>query len=374
MTEMSWQFEALDSFFFRDAAPFNQGEGGQGGQSSIFPPAMNTLQGAIRYQLAWGQGWKPGHDRDWPVELGDNDDLGQLRLRGPYLCWKGEIIYPAPRYLLYRGQEEIEFNRLVPGSKVKTDLGQVSLPVMPDNWTGSKVLEDGWLTGSALSQVLAGGIPSRMGKSEQDDQLRQVWFSHELWSDESKVGIGRNHQTRTAANGQLYAIKMVRPQRELSLMVGVDGVPADWSDSYPKTVRLGGEGRQAALKVTEGPIPLPAVPEFHPVQGKIRFTTTLITPACFGGDFDTAVKGELGNVPGKCITACIGKAFQIGGWDLKLRAPRPLRLFLPVGSSWFFEADPTLIDDVKALQGTFIGEKDSYGYGQILIGRWGEEQ
>ncbi len=44
-------FEPLDTLFFRDGRPFNQGEG-NGGVESLFPPSPTTLVGAARVALA----------------------------------------------------------------------------------------------------------------------------------------------------------------------------------------------------------------------------------------------------------------------------------------------------------------------------------
>ena len=52
MTAMRWS-SALDPSFRCGPAPFHAGEGGQGGQQSLF---LQTPTGAIRYQLAVGQG------------------------------------------------------------------------------------------------------------------------------------------------------------------------------------------------------------------------------------------------------------------------------------------------------------------------------
>jgi CRISPR-associated protein Cmr3 len=127
MTVTLWKFTALDTFFFRGAAPFNAGEGGQGGQASMFPPTMSTLQGAIRYQLAIGQGWQP--NSALPIELGDSDDLGQLRLRGPYLFYNDDLLLPCPLLVIRRLQghgmtTQVNYHRLAPGQKtVKCVLG-----------------------------------------------------------------------------------------------------------------------------------------------------------------------------------------------------------------------------------------------------------
>ena len=211
MTTTRWEFEALDTLFFREPAPFHAGEGGQAGQQSLFPPSMNTLQGAIRYHLALGQGCKPGEDKLWPNELGDNDDLGKLHLHGPYLYNDRGSLFPAPLFLLRKETLDIQGNsvkryyRLKLGNEVLTDFGRVRLPVMPKGLVGAKPMEQSWLTREAMEKVLAGDV--------LHSSTEEVFNSCDLWLNEPKVGIKRDAATRTAKDSMLYAVNMVRPKK-----------------------------------------------------------------------------------------------------------------------------------------------------------------
>ncbi len=390
MTAMAtrWEFEALDTLFFRDAIPFNAGEGGQGGQRSLFPPSMNTLQGVIRYQLALGQGWLPGHDGDWPGELGASDDLGMLSLRGAYICRHDQVLFPAPLLLLHKTEHDsdrqrlaVSYHRLAPGPEVKTDLGAVRLPQMPDGATGAKPMESYWLTAAAMASVLDGKVPettmlTKGGVDPGNDAEKAVFGSDELWEYEPKVGIGRDSATRTASDSRLYAVNLVRPIKGVTVVVGVDDIPPAWFERYSPVVGLGGEGKLAALKISDKQITLPARPELDAVNRKVLFTVTLITPGYFGDKARDAIEGQFERVPGKCVSACLGRAMQIGGWDLMADRPRPLRPFLPPGSTWFYEGEEWDIPQIQALHGCLIGDEkcNKYGYGQILIGRWEERK
>lgn len=370
------ELSSLDTFFFREPAPFNAGEGGQVGQKGLFPPFMSTIQGMLRYQLALGQGWLPGHDVLWPLKLGDEEDLGCLRLLGPYLCKDGELLFPAPLYLLRReatdrsGRKQVTgYGRLVPGPEVLTDLGRVRLPVKPANLHEFRPMSGCWLSLTAMERVLQGGVPAVAGEG-------QVFASEDLWQYEARVGIKRDPATRTASDRYLYAVHMVRPYRGVSLVVGMEGIPSEWVRKLPAVVMLGGEGRLARMRISEEEIPLPAAPELKPVNGEVNFTITLITPCCFGGGSE-AVKGRFPTmIPGQLQTACIDRVRQNGGWDLKNERPRPLRPFFPAGSTWFFKGREEDLDSIIKLHGRFIGDEPNsrYGYGQILIGRWEEER
>ncbi|MDI9480519.1 MAG: type III-B CRISPR module-associated Cmr3 family protein [Bacillota bacterium] len=378
MTVTLWKFTALDTFFFRGAAPFNAGEGGQGGQASMFPPTMSTLQGAIRYQLAIGQGWQP--NSALPIELGDSDDLGQLRLRGPYLFYNDDLLLPCPLLVIRRLQghgmtTQVNYHRLAPGQKtVKCDLGTVNLPVMPPGLKGAKPMENYWLNTAAMNRVLAGGVPEARGA---EPNYSGIYDNDQLWKTEPKVGIGRDSGTRTAQDKNLYAIKMIRPEKGLSIAVSVEGLGNEWIKplkSKPRLVNLGGEGKLASLEILKQFIRLPDLPELAIDKGKVRFTVSLITPGYFGNREETidAVSGLKEWIKGECITACVGKAIQVGGWDLAKHQPRPLKSYIPPGSTWFFEGDASQVDSIKEMHGSLIGKEEShpYGCGQILIGSW----
>lgn len=374
MTERFWIFSALDSLFFRDGTPYNAGEGGQSGVSGCFPPYMTTLQGAVRTALAVGQGWTPENPEKWPQELGNPGHLGNLRLRGPYLLIDEQLLFPAPLMLMQKKDKDIRFSRLVPGEKVDCDLGQVRLPELKDKIPGAKLMEKQWLTAEGLKAVLAGGLPEKEQVFEQD----------KLWREESRVGIEREKNSRTAADGKIYSSIHVRPgdfKHKVSLGVYVDGVPGSWHEKAARVTWLGGEGRLACLEIKETGPELPPHPEIKPQGGKVRFTATLITPGWFDNLKEVIKNGPVNSIPGELVSACIGKVEQVGGWDIKNHCPRPLKPLLPAGTTWFFEAAASELEQVYSLHGQCIGDnkekqkdkdKTAYGFGQIVIGRWGD--
>lgn len=374
MTEKIWCFQALDTFFFRDGTPFNSGEGGQMGARSFFPPYMTTLQGAIRTTLAATQGWTAKKKDLWPTELGDPDNLGALQLKGPYLVWGGEVLLPAPLLLMRRKENELEeYLRLKPGKKVECDFGRaVRLPVPSKNVSGAKLLSDAWLTPSGMSEVLKGAVP---GKNE-------VKISEDLWQEEYRVGLKRDQKTRVAVDKHLYSSLHIRSGNKLlgnklSIAVSVSGVPAEWHEKVATLVCLGGEGRPAQLSVKDNISELiPTCPMLKSSGDLLRFTVTLITPGYYTNSekLQKVLKQGPEEVVGQCVSACLGKLGQAGGWDMVENSPRPLRPLVPVGSTWFFEARKHEQDEIKAWHGKFIGDENDHGFGQILIGRWEESK
>ncbi|OAT80419.1 type III-B CRISPR module-associated protein Cmr3 [Desulfotomaculum copahuensis] len=359
-----WLFRAMDTFFFRDASPFNAGEGGQTGARSMFPPFMSTLQGAVRITLAAERGWAPERPEEWPPELGTPDDLGRVELRGPYLL-KGEVLlFPMSLHILHKEDPaggKGTYARLKPGEEVKCDLGRVRLPVSQNSLSGAKPLEDAWLDVEGMQDVLNGGLPGS----------NHVYRTDRLWREENRVGIERDKKSRTAAEKKLYSCVHIRPQKELVLAVLVSGIPEDWHPGAGRVVRLGGEGRMARVEVKRQGVELPDAPELKPAGGVVRFTVTLITPGRYAVEKMPEVirKGPPG-VPGECVSACIGKLLTVGGWDSLKRRSRPAEPVIPAGSTWFFEANESDLAEIMSLHRKTDGT--NWGYGQMLLGRWEE--
>jgi CRISPR-associated protein Cmr3 len=365
VTWEAWTFSLLDTGFFREAQPFHAGEGGHSRVWSGFPPDAATLQGAIRTALAEAAGWRPENPRSWPEWLGGPEDLGALLLRGPYLLKEGQPYLPAPLHLWVG--EGWAIGRLVPGEPVACDLGRaVRLPRMAEGEAaGGGVPENAYLSREGMAAVLAGSVP-------QPDQLRRA---KEFWAEEPRVGLERSNFTRTAVEGRLYQAVHARPHRGVAIRVYVGGLPAERPGHAPRCVRLGGEARAAAVSIEpageEGASSiLPPCPELEPDRdGVVRFTLSLITPGYYTDPAAVIREGPPG-VPGRCVSACIGKLRQIGGWSLEWGRPRALEPFLPPGSTWFYEVPAGEAGHVAALHGCCLGERTSFGYGQVLVGRW----
>lgn len=373
---MSWQvwtFTLLDTGFFRDGQPFNAGEGGYSRVQASFPPNMVTLQGAIRTALASAAGWRPGAAAAWPSYLGGADNLGQLTLRGPYLLRGDQAYFPMPLHLLAKersaksGEKKWDFALLTPGDPVACDLGAaIRLPrVAGEGFAGGRAPDGLYVNREGLEAVLGGSVP----------QPEQVEWQGELWAEEARIGLERRDATRTALEGQLYQAVHVRPRQGVAVRALVGGLPQDRQFAPPGFVLLGGEGRAAAVKVQQATDDdlaslLPSRPPLAPDQdGTLRFTLTLITSGYYADPAAVIRRGPPG-VPGTCVSACIGKLRQIGGWNLEEGRPRSLEPVLPAGSTWFFEGSGEDLAAVAALHGRCLGDKPEYGHGQVVVGKW----
>lgn len=146
---------------------------------------------------------------------------------------------------------------------------------------------------------------------------------------------------------------------------------------------LVGEGRFAEVTIESQPqFSYLNVPSSLKDHEKLRFFISLITPMKLSTQGKQII--EQGPLVAKnvdpslnsirCISASLGKALSLGGWDLEKSCPKPLEPFLPAGSTWFYEveADDQLAKRLKQLHGTCIGGMTEYGFGEVVIGRWEE--
>ncbi len=338
----AWQFEALDSLFFRGAKSFNSGEGGF--LDSQFPPTAQTMAGVIRAAIAETKGvdwakFRRGEQPDIAALIGaDSDNTGKLRFCGPYICKDGQRLYPIPLHLLYSSKENT-WGRLEPSkSELKTDMGDRRLPEVVGTMEGAKPLENAWLNASEFNKVLKGQMPSTYYKEE------------DLFVAEARTGIGRDNEKRKVNEGMLYFTRHIRLQDGINLAMDVEGAV----DVIPSSMlRLGGEGRMANVNVN------------HAVDSRLRGNDETVDTAMVvlltHGDFDGKAEPELKGI--EIISACVGKAVREGGWDYRHGKPKPLKSLVPAGSVYFVQGE------ISSLE-THIGNRKKFGYGEIAIGTW----
>lgn len=357
----------VDTWFFRGSTPFTAEASPQEGVRSLFPPHPPTVAGALRAAIARSNGWS-GSGR-WDAALhyvvgNGPDDLGALSFAGPFLLRDGEPLFRCPRHLLGVAEDRKWVPRafLRPGPPVQCDLGDdVRLPQLAERAAEGvklKPSKDHWLKAAGMERVLRGCLPS------PDDLIA----TSTLWTEEPRIGLERQGDTRTAKDGMLYSTRHVRLRGNVSLGAGVAGVPDRWR--LPEgLVPLGGESRLAECTEWTGAKRLD-----QPLgQAGSRFAVVAVTPV----DLDPAVVherrtiAELGGA--RVVSACLDRSDRIGGWDSGARRPLPLRNVLAPGSVLFSEgADGTRLDTIgRGALGLFrIGSRTEWGFGLVAIGKW----
>ena len=366
------RLEPVDTLFFRDGTPFSADASPQEDVASLFPPHPTTVTGAIRAALACCNGWN-GHGR-WPERLNPvlgngPHDLGELVTTGPFLLRDAQPLFPVPRHLLGSLDGDGWNPRLLlrPGSGVTCDLGgDVRLPEAPAAIEGAETCKPGdgeWLTQAGMEKVLRGELPA---KSE-------VVSGHSLWSEEPRIGLERNRNTRTAQEGQLYSTRHVRLKRGVSLGMRITGVPSEWKLPTSRLIPLGGESRLVACYDWNDRLALNTPLSANAPNS--RLTVIAVTPL----DLDESVYcGQRplevpGGVTAKVVSACLNRPQRIGGWDSLARRPLPLRSVLSPGSVLFCETDEPqrFVDASTAPDGwTQIGSRQAWGFGLAALGVW----
>ncbi|HET9626210.1 MAG TPA: type III-B CRISPR module-associated protein Cmr3 [Kofleriaceae bacterium] len=356
---MRLTFSAVDTWFFRDATPFTKDASPQSGVISLFPPHPTTVAGATRAALALARGWD-GRSR-WGAALtavlGDgSDDLGRLQITGPFLVRDGERLFALPQHVVGHPDADGRFvpgALLCPGEPVASDLGCVPLPV-PDRSTRARprMASDIWITTRGLHQILRGELPS----ADQQAHRRA------LWHREPRVGIAREINSRTTAEGALYSTQHIRPAPGVGLAIDVAGVPADWRLPPRSFVPLGGESRLALCESDPAPTPF-TLPAYDAYAGVLLIA---LTPIFLD---DAIVRGSVEWSGVRVVGACLDRPSRIGGWDSGERKPRPLRNALPAGSVLFCAIHDRARFDSQIHHGLVrIGAATASGFGLCAVG------
>lgn len=318
---------ALDTWFFRDTTPFHMGASPQSGVASIFPPYPPTITGAARAALALQRGWN-GRDR-WSRELvavlgNGPDDLGQLRITGPFVARDGALLFAMPQHVVGKPDATGRWQPLAlltPGDEVWSDLGRVRLPV-PDRSDERRLRPTTTcrVTTAGLTQIARGELPHAAQLVDEDA----------LWTREARVGIARHPASRTTKDGEMYSTEHIRPAHHVGLALDIEGVPATWPAPRGAWVPLGGESRLAYCEIDDArPLALPALASPDACVALIALAPLLVSA--------DQVRGEAGlaALDAQIIGACAERPLRIGGWDSDRRAALPLRNALPAGSTLF---------------------------------------
>ncbi len=383
MSCQTWVFSGLDTLFFREARPMETVDGSV--SQSVFPPPIRTLVGSIRTVLGeqnnidWQAFRKEKTNHEHYSLIGYGDDLNQLKFQGPWISYHKQRIYPAPLNLMakFQGENISELKFLEIGQAQMCDLGnKVRLPSLPKGFEGSKPLEQYWLKAEGFETVLNGQVP----------KLETIVSKDDLYTLEPRLGIARNIELRTAADGMLYQTCHLRLNPEVCIEVDVEGIADDKVIKNTLITRLGAEGRLAGIKFDKKP---PAFPLSQMTGRRDGFVIYLMTPLRMeptaswhplpnfkSGESNgqTVWKGELAGLELQLITAITGKTLREGGWDMANDAPRAVQSLIPAGSAFYCTTEHDLQKVINTLHQQQIGHDQSLGRGKIAIGIWNQSQ
>lgn len=384
--------EPSESLLFRTGRPFVAGENNYA--ETMFPPTPETLQGAIRATIA--AYWQPGvtiaeafapksngEDNDLVKLIGKFQDYRRFRITGISLGCRTnmanstiERLFPAPAHILEAEGDETTQVRLVLKSckdaNVLTNLPDGMDLLYPEHIsTDSDKLEPikGWLTESELKKALNLGSQTTPGQA-----LVTVTKDKDIYTRESRLGIGMNNKTKATQEGLLYQVEMIRMNPDYGFVVDI----ALASEQDEKTLiddketqtllhlpdygfmSIGGERRAARFEVITSQEPSQLE------QNKEGNMLYLATPAALNYGWQPE------NWKNKGLEAPIAVAIEryqpIGGWLLQPQNTggndKPLRRCVPAGTVYYFK------DNIR-IPSTLTDYGQQIGYGIAYAGHTG---
>ncbi len=238
---MNWYtLTPLDILLFREAKPFNPGDGSWA--KGMFPPMPITVFQAMRSLLPdYGDGEKDLSHRDLeflgPFLLDEHDTLW-LATPKDLVC-----IYPEGHNRKHTGNDWIEVKRLVPVDRSHGTWAGLAFPnglppMVLDEPVDGEVGEPGpWMRAEALFEIYLKG---------QTNFSKDAFHSNP-WSPQILPHIDMQDGQRQVKNAEGYFTEVaIRLHEGWRFLVAIS------ADLAPGAVRLGGEGHRALVQ----PLPL----------------------------------------------------------------------------------------------------------------------
>ena len=325
--------EPLDVLFLRGNKLF--GDPGSYGESLV-PPWPSVAAGAIRSRMMAEAGIDFAAFRDGAEatpELGSLEQPGPFRVTGFWLArrytdGRVETLHPLPADLVATQCDNgLQLHRLQPVAPAPGLESSAALPKVATLATNTqaKPATGLWLTESGWRAYLEGRLPAA-------DQLIEPG---RLWSTDLRVGVGLDPAERRADEGKLFSMQAVALQPGLGFVAAVTGAEAPAAG----LVRLGGDGRGAAIHKVEAAPPLP---DLDAICDARRCLIVLTSPGLFPDGWrlpgcDDEQRFALGGVTGRLVCAAVPRAETVSGWDLARWQPKSAQRAAPAGSVYWLE-------------------------------------
>jgi CRISPR-associated protein Cmr3 len=377
--------EPVEPLLLRTGRPFDAGADNIA--ESLFPPTPETIQGAIRATLAthWpdarniAQAFSDPNFTQW---VGDRESYGRFRITNITLgryeqnnIQRVERLYPSPAHILC---DDIGSVSLQPVPYTATErsnqpegVTHYLAPSLSRKLKGKLKPLGGWLTKQQL-RIALGVAPGA-----DVHELKPI-SAGEVYSKESRLGIGMQNATKTTREGFLYQVQMIRMNPCYGFVVDVHlSVPSNTNehvwlkeeemkstlklpDAWAGWMTLGGEQRAARFWTLDSALE----GDEHdglPADGNLYY---LATPAYFQDGWRPSRNFAARGIP---ITAAIHRYESIGGWKLNYGDARGeskiSRRCVPAGSVYFFE-------ERFSIARPFTEYGAEIGYGITFGGNW----
>jgi CRISPR-associated protein Cmr3 len=278
-------------------------------------------------------------------------------------------VHPLPAdFIATRNDDGLGLHRLQPAVPVAGIETSAPLPRVPGLRADSRAKpEPGiWLTQGGWQRYLDGELPTAGALVE----------SGRLWKLDPRVGVGLDAERRRAGDGKLFSVQAVVFEREHGFLAAVEGAepPAEG------TLRLGGDGRAAAVHAVDHRPPAPDYPAIA-VAGRCRLVLT--SPGIFADGWrlpglDRDNRFSLAGVSGRLVCAAVPRALVISGWDFSHWQPKPAQRAAPVGSVYWLEDVRATSAQLRNLAETGLWPEAAYdaqrraeGFNRCAVASWG---
>lgn len=338
--------EPLDVLFLRGNKLF--GDPGSYGESLV-PPWPSVAAGALRSRMladdcvelaAFARG-----DVEHPT-MGTPAKPGSFTVTAFHLARRfadgsvEQLMAPPADLVIAESNGKASVRRLQPtalATGLQASSALLMLPVLAEVQRG-KPAGGYWLTQAGWEKYINA---ETLGP---DDLIK----SNRLWAIEHRVGVGLDASTRRAADGKLFSVQAVNMTKRHHSTESFDiGFVASVSGAeLPKDgmVRLGGDGRAAALHLVRSSVP---TIDCADVAAAKRCRIVLTSPGIFAEGWclpgtDTEGRFNLCGVRGRLVCAAVPRFETISGWNLATREPKPAQRVAPAGSVyWLDEVEAT---------------------------------
>jgi CRISPR-associated protein Cmr3 len=349
--------EPLDVLYLRGNKLF--GDPGSFGEALV-PPWPSVAAGALRSRMLVDAKADLANPSSWPEALGTPEKPGPFRVVAFHLARRfadGRVeclIAPPADLVITRANDTLTVRRLIP-TRVAGDLfSSFDLPWLPVLAEAERAKPESgyWLTQAGWQAYLEGKTP----------EPHELVSSNSLWALDTRVGVGLEASTRSAAEGRLFTVQAVAltqrgrrikdertgDERIADYDVGFVASVADAEAPTTGLVRLGGDGRGAALHPVEQPLP---EVDLQKILDARRCRMVLTSPGLFANGWlptgakpdqkreDGAVRFELAGVSGWLVCAAAPRSEVVSGWDLANEQPKPALRAAPTGSVYWLEFD-----------------------------------
>lgn len=347
--------EPLDVLFLRGNRLF--GDAGSFGEALV-PPWPSVAAGALRSRILADVKADPDNPETWPPALGTPEKPASFTVQAFHLARRFAdggvecLIAPPADLVITRAKEILSVRRLIP-TRVPGNLSSsFELPLVPVLAEGerAKPASGYWLTQAAWQAYLEGKTPEPCA----------LLSSSLLWAFDTRVGVGLETSTRSVADGRLFTTQAValtqrgrkiKDERVADFDVGFVAAVAGAEVPTSGLVRLGGDGRAAALHPVKKPLP---DFDLKKILATRRCRIVLTSPSLFANGWlptgakpeerrkDGAVRFALCGVSGWIVCAAVPRFEVVSGWDLARWQPKPALRAAPAGSVYWLELDESV--------------------------------